>query len=392
MLRTAALIFIFFFIWGCGSENIPDTEEACRIEFVQAVENENFDKAMELIDDPQCKFTKEEKIINRGLILDKQAEVDYSNYIDELMEIVSKDFKFRESLIRFSASASGENIKKLIEAINNFSSLSDKEIFQYCMENRKILTELEKDICFNAGLTHLAKVIYVFSMALAGNGGNEAKQASNRFLLQIKRDTFCSDDRNKNGVIDEADALYCSFLYAKNKNCDLENVQLSSKSVTFQKGDKNYSFNLLKIKIKKDEEQCSQYDDRTIYRLLFKPKRFISLTEGYCDLNFEPCELPDGETCFPCPVIEPIDILNNLRESINRTNRLIWFSFPDPYNVNIAKITREIQEEICRFNLDKCICGKDPCDEETIQLDNLLIAVTNDAVIEYLLSHYEEED
>ncbi len=393
-MRFFILLASIFFIWSCGSEKLPDTEEACRLEFVDSVEQGDFETAQELIDDPQCNFSKEEKIINKTLILDKQAGVDYIKYIDEITDIWFADYKFRELLIRFSPDSSGEGIKKLSLSIDTFSSLSDKEIYQYCIENRKTLTDIERDICFNAGITHMARAIYLFSMALAGNGGSDAKQVSSRFLLQIKRDTFCSDDRNKNGVIDEADALYCAFKFAKNEDCNLDNVLLSSKPVSFSKGSKTYNFALLKIKVKTDEEQCPLYNDKIIYKLLYKPNRFIALTEGYCSTNFEPCNEPDGENCLPCPVIEPKDILNNLRASLNRQNRLIWFSFPDPYSVNIAKFSRGVLEEICKFNMDKCQCGKNVCNEETINLDNLLITVTNDAIIEYLLSHYvpEEED
>ncbi len=391
-------IFLFFlsflFFYSCSSTD--DTKQECRIKLTEYIENQRYEEALNLLESEECKFSKEEKIINKGVILSLQTGIDYKEVVKDLSELWFVDIPFRKSLVKFSNNASKEHISKMEDLLELYSSIDDKKtILEFCEKNRKNLTLEQRDICFYASISSLFKGIDEFTLSLSGLGGSNARQVANKFLFQVKRDTFCSEDVNKNGVIDEADALICAYNYSQNNSCDsIPNTSVSTKDITIIKDGKEHQFKLLKITVDKNTEQCSGYSKRMFYKLYSKEKRKIVITDGYCDSNYNTCNEPDENSCFPCPVINEdfITFPQTLVHDINTAYRLMWTSFKKPTDSEMVLTFRNMLKEICSSNIEDCYCGRHQCEEDDIEVVEVRLFITEQALVNYLSTHYEEED
>ncbi len=393
------LFFLMFlssiFLLSCSSGD--SKKEECRIDLVNAIENENFEEALSILEEDDCQFSREEKIINTALIHNLTAGVDFLKISEYLSQIIADEDKFRKVSVFVSSNASSINLQNIEHAIDVYSQIDpEDEIATYCYTYRKDLSQDQQDICFYAGLSYLSKSIYVLYMGLANLGESYAKQVANRFLLQIRRETFCTEDRNKNHIIDEVDAFLCAVEYANGNNCDIDDVLLSAKRITIDyKGD-SYDFSLLKIKIKNDEDKCPSYEDRIIYKLYSYDIDAVVLTEGYCKQDYSQCSEPDDTECFPCPVFindQLLPVVDTVVNSLNNSYRSIWSSFNAPEDVSIARTFKDFLNEICSPDPEDCICGRtDECTEEDLEYYVVPIAITEDALINYLKTYYQEEE
>jgi len=389
------LIFILFVVFGCSSDN--SQEDECKIELISAIENEDFQLALSILENESCNFTQEEKIINKALIYNIQGNVDFLEISAYLAELISEDEKYRKISLYLSTDASSQNLQNIEEALQVYSQInSDDDLVTYCYTYREDLTRKEQDICYFAGLSFLTKSVHTLFIGLANEGGSTAKQVANKFLLQAKRYTFCTEDRNQNNIIDEVDALLCAVKYSQGDNCDIDNLLLTTKDITIDVQGNVYNYSLLKIKIKSDEDQCSIYEDVILYKLYSKDTNKIILTENYCDQNYSPCDTPDENSCFPCPVFingQMIPIIDTVTYSLNASYKTIWSSFDAPEDTNMAKVSRDFLKEICLPKPEDCICGRtDPCTEEDLDYYIVPLTITEEALINYLQTHYQEEE
>ena len=387
--------FIISFLLSCSSGDTKNQE--CRIDLVNAIENNNFQEALSLLDDKDCNFSKEEKIINKALIYNLEANIYFLQISDYISQLISKDNKFLRVSVFLSSEATAKGIKFIDDALKTYSQISlEKDVATYCYSYRKDLTPDQQDICFYSAISYLSEGIYTLFIGLSNEEKALAKQVANKLLLQKKRDTFCTEDKNKNHIIDEVDAILCAVDYSKGITCDINNVLLSSKDISINYDGTDYEFSLLKIKVKNDNDKCAGYEDTIFYKLYSKDINKIVLTKGYCDATYSTCLEPDDNACFPCPVFidkELVPLIDTVVTTLNNSYKSMWSSFNTPEDVNLARIFRDFLKEICTPKPEYCICGRsDNCTDEDLRYDIVPLSITNDALIDYLKSHYQEEE
>ncbi len=331
-------------IFGCGgydSVGISDdnTAEARRYEVQQALDEGNYDFVIQALEnDPTYggAFTREEGLMNLAAAYVGRAGFDINDVINELVDIADQttgndDFS---TFIR----ALTANLRERASLWLRRASETYAQIAPSCTSPA---TEIERDACFYRAVVDATNAAATVATVV---------EDVNTWL----NPTGCSDDANQNNVGDEADATACAIEYAvassppDTGSCSISAVTYSveNSSLTFDDGTNTYTFKLLKIDVS-PSGGCS--DTNTFYRLIDTSTNSVAVTEGYCDINFNPCSSPDGSNCFPCPVVDPtsgnaVDIVETVVNTIETSQDIITNLVA---GTDAAQAVNDFIQEVC---------------------------------------------
>ncbi len=364
------------FLYGCKDDN---SLNAYRYEVLKALDSGNYDKVIQLLQKDNYKkaFSNEELNINLAAAYIGKAGYDVSSILNDILDTDVDADGFKVFSQAISKKASGKSLMYLSKAIEKYS-----EILQnVSCEDKQSLTELQKDACFLKGLVETAKGTNSFVLAIEDN----PQERAGTLEKWIEGVNPCSqDDINANNVPDDLEATACAIEYANNGSCYIDNGSFSTSSIAFSKEENTYNYTLLKIDINSDIT-CSQTDTNTFYRLISGTD--VVITDGYCDLDLQPCSEPDGIDCFPCPIIDNqqnITVEDTIVETINNGVDTIISIIPEDQRSDIEENLREFKEEICIPSPSHCLCDNVPCNSEFDIKNAQKLEITEEALAQYL--------
>ncbi|WP_457624624.1 hypothetical protein [Persephonella sp.] len=339
MLRKSLTFLLSgVFLFSCGgydSIGLSDdsSSEACVYDVVNALDDGNYDYVIQkLSSDITCSggFTVDEGKMNLAAayvgkagfsipdlvndILKTQTDIDFNNYqYDKFIEVLS-------------TKANISNIQMLHQA----SSLY-REIIADC--NVQDLTDIQKDACFYRGLVEAAKS----SVSLAYSLEN---------VIAWLNPEAC-EDLNNNSIGDNGDMEACALEYAINDSCTIPGVSLTQLGfVTFEDGT---TYESIKLVVSSSSPECSNNES---YKLIYRDQLYgtVVLTEGYCNVNREPCDNPDGITCVPCPAKDvngnPYTIEETVLNAIESAANLITEVVGNT-NTDVKDAVDDFRSEVC---------------------------------------------
>jgi len=339
MLRKSiSFLLTGIFLFSCGgydSIGLSDdsTSEACTYDVVKALDERNYDYVIQkLSSDITCGggFTVEEGKMNLAAAHVGKAGFSISDIVNDILktqtDITFDDYQYEEFIEVLSTRASVSNIHLLKQASSLYG-----EIVVDC--DKPDLTDIQKDACFYRGLVETAKS----SVSLAYTLEN----------INTWLNPGVCDDLNNNGIGDNGDIEACALEYAVNNSCTVPGVSLNSfGNITFADGT---TYESVKLTVNSQTPEC---DDKEAYRLIYRTQSYqtVALTEGYCNINNEPCDNPDGITCLPCPVKDEngnvYTIEETVLEAIEGAADLITQVVGDT-NADIKEAIDDFKKELC---------------------------------------------
>ena len=405
------IFLIIILLASCGgydSLGISDnsSKEAKRYEVLRALDRGDYDYVISALEeDPTYggAFTEEEGKLNLAAAYLGKAGYDYVEIVNELIDAEEDPSK---SLIKaFARRASGKTIASLDKVLELYNEIKPEN----CTTAQ---TFYEKEACFYYGLVSSVQATTGLSLAIGGltsdNTSNIA-EAVEYWLsaneTNLSANETCSIDVNQNGIPDGADISACAIEFGtkfngtepSSYNCTNNATVVYKGNVTFTKDNKDFDFIYVEITVAAGES-CSENKTDKILMTETNGTYTPVITDGYCNETFDRCT-PTNETttsCYPCPVIVEDEDKNNvldmnevILDAINNVDTLtevIGEESEEGEQSELSNQLLEIKKDICEANPEACLCGKDRCDNNT--LDNATdIQITNSTVIiDYLLS------
>ncbi len=303
-----SLAFVAISMVGCGgydSVGLSDksSAEAKKYEILKAIDDGNYDFVIQVLsNDPTYggTFTPEEGKLNLASAYVGKAGFDVNGIVKDMVDTVNNNItgtNFQQFIEALSANIGTYGTLYLSKASELYGQIAGS-----C--NPVPIEDIKKDACFYKGIV---------DVATAAVGVVKIVSNVNKWL----NPQGCIEDANGNGVGDQADASACAIEYGANGSCTVINTSLTSldNNLTFTDPRGNtYSFELVKIDIS-GGSSCTNAN--TFYRLIDKSSGTMAITEGYCDTNFNPCNMPDGTTCYPCPVVDSGNVLDITETIVN---------------------------------------------------------------------------
>lgn len=394
----ALLLGLLLLLGGCSGDK--NSEEACRYDALMALNQGNYDKALNLLDKSACRsaFSEEELLLNRGAAYIGRAGYDILDLVKEIVNVDDDDgAKTDARLIEaFASRASGSGMNDLDRATGAYrkmlldETLVGDTIRAACKEaEQRNLSDYQKDACFNNGLLAAAKAAATFSLLFGGEEGLEELKA----WLDKSDDLACSVDRNQDDRADQGQITSCALKVAKDPADDCGSATINGAKgagLTFtpENGDP-VSLIPVKVDITIDGNCLDEVADQTgvvgdkfsRYRMLSEVDAGSGVytvaivdTKGFCREDMTSCDSPDyaadiaNNTCWPCPVInddgELLTMTDTLVTALNEDVDSLIEMLPQDEREDVEKDVGEFRAEICGA----------PCDE-----------ITEDMIIDYLL-------
>ncbi len=343
MKKTLAFLFASVVLASCGGYNsigLSDdgTGEACRYDIQKALDQGNYDFVIQrLTEDITCSggMTAEEGNMNLAAAYVGKAGFTIPVLINDILksQIDSninnlKNYDFNQFLEVLSTKAKVSNITHLERASRNY-----RNIVSNCGVPN--LTDIQKDACFYRGLVEAAKS----SISLAFTLGN----------IESWLNPGTCDDLNNNKVGDNGEIEACALEYAVNNTCNISAVGGNFQTfgnVTFSDG---ITYESIKVTIPSNNPSCSNNEE---YKLIFRSNtlKSVVMTEGYCDVNYNQCQNPDGVTCLPCPVLDvngnPYTIEGTILDTIESAANLISDTVGNT-NSDVQQAIDDFKNEVC---------------------------------------------
>jgi hypothetical protein len=187
--------------------------------------------------------------------------------------------------------------------------------------NSAVLTETQKDACYNLGLVRLTSLTNSVKL-LFGGDSNIVKKWANGV------DANSSDDLNGNGVLDTSEASACAVVYANNPNDNCKNGTIYSYrgGVQFKTPSREYNLTMIEVDV---GNTLNGY--QSFYKLISSNLNNNSpiLTYGACNKNFVVTSSPiDGVNYFPCPTRDENGNIMGIKKQIEGVAN-IQSLFPD---------------------------------------------------------------
>ena len=234
-------------------------------------------------------FSPEEGRIALAAAYIGRAGIDINSIINSIIESGNSQDAFASFLQSMSKAIGVKGLFDLDRAIDQYNSIAST-----CSPPPQ--SAIARDACFYRAIVDVIR---------AGIGLDGILDDLNSWL----NPQGCQDDANGNNVADDGDASACAISYAVSPppSCAPGVSYTSLGTVTFSSGSLSKDFEVLKIDVQDPNSPQTCTNVNTLYRLLHDPGtgKYVVLTDGYCDKNFNPCSAPDGATCLPCPVIDP---------------------------------------------------------------------------------------
>ncbi len=373
-------VFSVLFLLITASCTVEDSKEAYRYEILKALDSGDYDKVIELLENQekyQKAFSKDELNLNLAAAYIGKAGYDVNTIINDIIETDSEGDAFKIFAQAISNKASGNAIKYLNKALEKYLSILNG----VSCDTPDNLTDYQKDACFLKGLIETAKGTNSLVLIIEENP-DERADTIEKWVKGVQ--TCTEDDRNANSIPDEIDATACAIEYANNGTCSIPNTTLSTSSVTFTDGNSNFNYTLLTIQINPDST-CTGITTGTFYKLVLNTD--VVLTDGYCDTNFNPCQSPDGVTCFPCPVVQDttnLTVEDTIVDTINTGVDSVISSLPEDVKSDVEQNLQEFKREICLASPSDCLCDGVQC-TSAIDVQNAdELTITEEALAEYL--------
>lgn len=171
------------------------------------------------------------------------------------------------------------------------------------------LSNLQKDACYNEGLTELVRGFSAIGVAISN-------------ITSWMNPTGC-DDSDADSVADSAEAAACAILWGNTGACTDPGVIGTPVTVNFTSP--SFSVSALLIRVTSTKAGCS---NNNFYELVYTPSAGVKspvVTSGYCGTDFTTCTAPNysspaTNTCWPCPLTDgekPLTYTNTIIDAIN---------------------------------------------------------------------------
>ena len=237
--------------------------------------------------------------------MDEQTKIELIKIIQESIPISLTPFKDIAVILNISEKEVIDTINKLNQADIYYSKI----IQGVDCSNPDSLTEIQKDSCYNLGLVRLTSLTNSVKLLFGGDSTTVQKWANGV-------DINSSDDLNGNGVLDASEASACAIVYANNPNDSCKDGTFYSYrgAVNFKKNGREYKLTLIDVDVGNSENGYQNF-----YKLISSNANNNTpiLTSGVCDTNFNiTTHSADGETYFPCPVIDSNGDVMGIKQSL----------------------------------------------------------------------------
>ena len=187
--------------------------------------------------------------------------------------------------------------------------------------NTAILTQIQKDSCYNLGLVRLTSLTNSVKLLFGGDSSTVEKWAEGV-------DINSSDDLNGNGVLDNSEASACAVVYANNPNDNCQNGTIYSYRGGVQFNNQGREYNLTMIEVDVGNATNGYHN---FYQFISSNSNNNTpiLTSGVCDRNFnKTTSTIDGVNYFPCPALNSSNNIMGIKEQIESVAN-IQSLFPD---------------------------------------------------------------
>ncbi|EDP76569.1 hypothetical protein [Hydrogenivirga sp. 128-5-R1-1] len=293
---------------GCGGYDgvglsDDNSAEAKRYEVLKAIDEGNYDFVIQALSSDITyggAFTQDEGRLNLASAYVGKAGFDANDIVKEMVNTVNNNTTsddFQQFIQALSKNIGTYGTLYLSKASALYGQIAGS-----C--NPAPAEDIKKDACFYRGIVDVATAaVSIVSIVKDVNDWLNPQG--------------CAEDANGNSVGDDADASACAIEYGANGSCTVTGASLTSlnSNLTFTDSQgNNYSFELVKIDVS-GGSGCT--NTNTFYRLIDNGSGTMAVTEGYCDTNFNPCNTPDGTTCYPCPVVDNGDVLDITETIVN---------------------------------------------------------------------------
>ncbi len=279
-------------ILGCGgwdNYGLSDkrSPQAKKYEIQKLLDEEKYNEVIsKLANDPTYggAFSPEEGRIALAAAYIGRAGIDINSIINSIIESGNSQDAFASFLQSMSKAIGVKGLFDLDRAIDQYNSIAST-----CSPPPQ--SAIARDACFYRAIVDVIR---------AGIGLDGILDDLNSWL----NPQGCQDDANGNGIADDGEASGCAISYAAGQACPAGVTIASNTPVTFNHSTGPVNFEALTISVA-PVAPCSS--SNTLYRLVYDTgsEKYLVLTDGYCDTNFNPCSTPDGSNCLPCPVIDP---------------------------------------------------------------------------------------
>lgn len=346
MKRGILMLLLFavpvLFLAGCGNNTFnfladKDSAEALRYEITKALDDGDYDFVInKLENDPayQQAFADEDRYINLAAAHMGDAGFDITTVINDMIGTGQTD-AFQGFVSALSARASGQGLNKLDRSVNNYEKiLSGLD----CVQDKNILTDLQKDACFYSGIVNTVKA--TSSLTLLLGGPEEVDE-------WINPDPAQCDDVDGNNIADVAQATACATSYAVDPTAVTTCTETPLMASLDFSGGK--SFTPLQVTVT-TTGACS---DSTYYKLIDinTTPNSPAVTDGYCMTDYTECTPPDYVNCWPCPVVsdsgETLTVVDAVVEAINNGVDAIVSMLPEGQDTGIVNSIDDFKTEIC---------------------------------------------
>jgi len=208
-------------------------------------------------------------------------------------------------------------INKLEEADTYYSNI----VQGVDCNNTAILTQIQKDSCYNLGLVRLTSLTNSVKLLFGGDSSTVEKWAEGV-------DINSSDDLNGNGVLDDSEASACAIVYANNPNDNCQNGTIYSYRGGVQFNNQGREYNLTMIEV--DVGNATNGYHNFYQFISSNPNNNTPiLTSGVCDRSFNRTTATiDGINYFPCPALNSSNDIMGIKEQIEGVAN-IQSLFPD---------------------------------------------------------------
>ncbi|SNR64876.1 hypothetical protein [Desulfurobacterium atlanticum] len=382
---------------GCNSfESISDSEspEACKYEVTKALDKQDYDKAIALLNGI-CKtaFSDEKRNINLGAAYLGKAGYDIPSLLSDLLDSTDSDDPMATFLSKVAGENPGDDLKDLEEARKYYSNaLGNIDC------NSTSLDYFEKDVCFFKGIADFAKAATSFSLLFQSVGVEENVQQ----VIEIwagGNDTeslTCDLDANQNNVPDSVEFSAGALEYAATGNVTSCDSVVPEGNFTF--GYPNKKFEVIKLTINANGTCSDNATDYKVLEILSSDTKTVVLTDGYCDAdNGTTCDaLNETARCYPCPIVTENDtetVISSIVELINNGTETMASVISDD-NEDVEESLTDIKRDICEPNPSACLCSFDgvtwnDCTNDTLDsATDVKIKSDNETLVQDLLADY----
>ncbi len=410
MMKFKNWVILFLLIIGLAgcnafeSNSNKNSSEACKFEVSQALDQGEYDRAIELLNGT-CRdaFTPEERNMNLGAAYLGKAGYDIPSLVNDILE--SKDEStdpFAEFISRASQKGdAGKAIKYLDKAKYYYIQALKAAGFTDCNSTKiNAISDpsersLIKDICLFKGISQVSQSATSFNLLLKTTNETTSIEDVVEAWSTGEIENACQDVDN-NDVVDAAQFASCALEYAtKGSSSSCNSVFLTNG--TFGHNGKN--FEVVKLQIQSSVPGC---DNKTDYKVLeiSNGSKILVLTDGFCNINNgTKCNGTNENTgCFPCPIVSDSEnktytVVDTIVETINNGTEEISDIISNVSGTNnetdIEEAVNEFKKDLCEAHPEACLCDGSNCTNSTLDTaSQITIKTDNDTLVQNLISDY----